>query len=192
MCDPSLSAIGGGVEAGRRNGGGGRRVPHGVSGRSGPARAGRHRHGRRPAAGRAAHRRRHRARGAQGDVLGTTLWLTPRALAVAVEDGVVTLTGRLERRSEADAAVRAASRIDGVVAVVDHTVDPGRRHDSGPVGRRGRGDGRRDVTGAGVPVGTRVPRHVPRDLRPRASRPPEPDGGDEATGTSGPPRSRRQ
>lgn len=58
-------------------------------------------------------------RAVRRDVLGTTLWLTPRALAVAVEDGVVTLTGKLERRSDVDAAVRAASRIDGVVAVVD-------------------------------------------------------------------------
>ncbi|MFF5342261.1 CBS domain-containing protein [Streptomyces althioticus] len=58
-------------------------------------------------------------RAVRRDVLGTTLWLTPRALAVTVEDGVVTLTGRLERRSDVDVAVRAASRIDGVVAVVD-------------------------------------------------------------------------
>ncbi|MEU4008194.1 BON domain-containing protein [Streptomyces pseudogriseolus] len=36
-----------------------------------------------------------------------------------LEDGVVTLTGRLERRSDVDMAVRAASRVDGVVAVVD-------------------------------------------------------------------------
>ncbi len=35
-----------------------------------------------------------------------------------LEDGVVTLTGRLERRSDVDMAVGAASRIDGVVAVV--------------------------------------------------------------------------
>ncbi|MFE1265004.1 CBS domain-containing protein [Streptomyces albogriseolus] len=58
-------------------------------------------------------------RAVRRDVLGTTLWLTPRALAVTVEDGVVTLTGRLERRSDVDMAVRAASRLDGVVAVVD-------------------------------------------------------------------------
>ncbi|MDN3287841.1 CBS domain-containing protein [Streptomyces thermocarboxydus] len=58
-------------------------------------------------------------RAVRRDVLGATLWLTPRALALAVEDGVVTLTGRLEKRSDADLAVRAASRIDGVVAVVD-------------------------------------------------------------------------
>ncbi len=58
-------------------------------------------------------------RAVRRDVLGTTLWLTPRAIAVTVEDGVVTLTGRLERRSDVDMAVRAASRLDGVVAVVD-------------------------------------------------------------------------
>ncbi|MGW7633998.1 BON domain-containing protein, partial [Streptomyces griseoincarnatus] len=76
-------------------------------------------------------------RAVRRDVLGTTLWLTPRALAVAVEDGVVTLTGRLERRSEADAAVRAASRIDGVVAGVDHTRVAGGRPVYGPGGRGG-------------------------------------------------------
>ncbi|MFD8167467.1 CBS domain-containing protein [Streptomyces cellulosae] len=58
-------------------------------------------------------------RAVRRDVLGATLWLTPRALAVAVEDGVVTLTGRLKKRGDVDMAVRAASRIDGVVAVVD-------------------------------------------------------------------------
>ncbi|MFI8204088.1 CBS domain-containing protein [Streptomyces sp. NPDC085937] len=52
-------------------------------------------------------------------VLGTALWLTPRALAVGVENGVVTLTGQVERRSDVELAVDAASRIDGVVAVVD-------------------------------------------------------------------------
>ncbi|MEV5153009.1 CBS domain-containing protein [Streptomyces werraensis] len=52
------------------------------------------------------------------DALGTTHG-PPPALAVAVEDGVVPLTGRLERRSDVDMAVRAASRVDGVVAVVD-------------------------------------------------------------------------
>ncbi|MEU0287029.1 CBS domain-containing protein [Streptomyces sp. NPDC006147] len=52
-------------------------------------------------------------------VLGTALWLTPRALAVGVEDGVVTLTGQVERRSDIQLAVEAASRIDGVVAVID-------------------------------------------------------------------------
>ncbi|MGA5570920.1 CBS domain-containing protein [Streptomyces pseudogriseolus] len=58
-------------------------------------------------------------RAVRRDVLGSALWLTPRALAVTVEDGVVTLTGRLERRSDVDVAVRAASRLGGVVAVVD-------------------------------------------------------------------------
>ncbi|MFJ6860494.1 BON domain-containing protein [Streptomyces werraensis] len=58
-------------------------------------------------------------RAVRRDALGTTHRPPPRVLAVAVEDGVVTLTGRLERRSDVDMAVRAASRIDGVVAVVD-------------------------------------------------------------------------
>ncbi|MGA5316963.1 CBS domain-containing protein [Streptomyces pseudogriseolus] len=58
-------------------------------------------------------------RAVRRDVLGPALRLTPRAVAVTVEDGVVTLTGRLERRSEVDVAVRAAGGLDGVVAVVD-------------------------------------------------------------------------
>ncbi|MEU3459330.1 CBS domain-containing protein [Streptomyces sp. NPDC006733] len=53
------------------------------------------------------------------EVLVRTLWLTPQSIAVNVYDGVVTLEGRLERRSEIDIAVRLTRQIDGVVAVVD-------------------------------------------------------------------------
>ncbi|CAL9361094.1 MULTISPECIES: CBS domain-containing protein [unclassified Streptomyces] len=75
-------------------------------------------------------------RAVRRDVLGTALWLTPRALAVTVEDGVVTLTGQVERRSDSDVAVRAASRLDGVVAVVDqlsYRVDDTRPRSAGAV-----------------------------------------------------------
>ncbi|MFE1443414.1 CBS domain-containing protein [Streptomyces sp. NPDC058739] len=53
------------------------------------------------------------------EVLLRTLWLTPGSVDVSVDDGEVTLTGEVERRSEADIAVSMTRQIDGVVAVVD-------------------------------------------------------------------------
>ncbi|MCF3124581.1 BON domain-containing protein, partial [Streptomyces arenae] len=53
------------------------------------------------------------------EVLVRTLWLTPRTIGVDVHEGVVTLEGRLERRSEIPIAVHMTREIDGVVAVVD-------------------------------------------------------------------------
>ncbi|MFR9798177.1 CBS domain-containing protein [Streptomyces sp. MS06] len=53
------------------------------------------------------------------EVLERTLWLTPRSVDVSVTEGVVTLTGRLERKSDTEVAVSRTGRIDGVVAVVD-------------------------------------------------------------------------
>ncbi|GGS26281.1 hypothetical protein GCM10010252_76550 [Streptomyces aureoverticillatus] len=53
------------------------------------------------------------------EVLVQTLWLAPQAIAVEVLDGVVTLHGQLERRSDIPIAVRMTRQIDGVVAVVD-------------------------------------------------------------------------
>jgi CBS domain-containing protein len=52
-------------------------------------------------------------------VLRRALWLRPTDVDVTVEDGVVTLTGTVERRSEADIAVRLTHAVPGVVAVVD-------------------------------------------------------------------------
>ena len=49
-----------------------------------------------------------------------TLWLTPRVVTVSVQDGVVTLVGRLERRSEKTIAATVTARVDVVVGVVDH------------------------------------------------------------------------
>lgn len=51
------------------------------------------------------------------EVIVNTLWLTPTAVEVRVEDGVVTLEGEVERRSEVTIAGSATARIDGVVAV---------------------------------------------------------------------------
>ncbi|MGW5640415.1 CBS domain-containing protein, partial [Streptomyces sp. NPDC003832] len=54
------------------------------------------------------------------EVLVRALWLSPRAVDVSVTEGVVTLSGQLERRSETELAVAMTRRIDGVVTVVDH------------------------------------------------------------------------
>ncbi|QFZ19675.1 CBS domain-containing protein [Saccharothrix syringae] len=53
------------------------------------------------------------------EVLGRALWLEPAAVEVGVTDGVVTLRGHVERRSEADIAVRLTRAVPGVVDVVD-------------------------------------------------------------------------
>ncbi|KIQ64640.1 inosine-5'-monophosphate dehydrogenase [Kitasatospora griseola] len=51
------------------------------------------------------------------DVLGGTLWLAPGDVEVVVHDGVVTLTGRLPRRSLVPIAEQLCRAVDGVVAV---------------------------------------------------------------------------
>jgi CBS-domain-containing membrane protein len=53
------------------------------------------------------------------DVLRRALWVDPDTVTVEVDDGVVTLTGRLERRSLIPIAVRLVHGVDGVVDVVD-------------------------------------------------------------------------
>ena len=59
-------------------------------------------------------------RDVQQEVLVNTLWLAPYTVEAAVMEGVVTLTGQLERRSEIPIAVGMTRRLDGVVDVVDH------------------------------------------------------------------------
>ncbi|GAA2271925.1 CBS domain-containing protein [Streptomyces atrovirens] len=54
------------------------------------------------------------------DVLVRTLWLPSRSIDVSVMEGVVTLTGHMERKSEKDMVRAVTGRIDGVVGVVDH------------------------------------------------------------------------
>jgi CBS domain-containing protein len=54
-----------------------------------------------------------------GEVLGRTLWLAPRSIDVSVVEGVVTLAGHMERKSETEIALSMTARIDGVVGVVD-------------------------------------------------------------------------
>ncbi|WP_406346738.1 CBS domain-containing protein [Streptomyces sp. NBC_00648] len=53
------------------------------------------------------------------DVLVGTLWLSHGAIDITVDEGVVTLAGELERRSEVPLAVRMTRMVDGVVDVVD-------------------------------------------------------------------------
>lgn len=57
---------------------------------------------------------------AQCEVLVDALWLGPHTVEVDVYDGVVTLTGQLERRSDAAVAVAMTRHLDGVVDVVDN------------------------------------------------------------------------
>ena len=52
------------------------------------------------------------------EVLVGTLWLAPRGIDVSVVEGVVTLTGHMERKSETEIALSMTRRIDGVVGVV--------------------------------------------------------------------------
>lgn len=77
------------------------------------------------------------------DVLVRTLWLPARSIDVAVVEGVVTLTGHTERRSETEIALAMAGRIDGVVGVVDHLthrLDDTRLRDNEPQALHGVAD----------------------------------------------------
>ncbi|GLZ27936.1 hypothetical protein Lesp02_01260 [Lentzea sp. NBRC 105346] len=56
----------------------------------------------------------------RGEVFGRTLWVDPDTVDVEVADGVVTLRGQLERRSEVDIAVHLVRALPGVVGVENH------------------------------------------------------------------------
>ncbi|MFE2092349.1 CBS domain-containing protein [Streptomyces sp. NPDC059460] len=65
------------------------------------------------------------------DVLVRTLWLPPRSIDVSVVEGVVTLTGHMERKSETEITLSMARRISGAVGVVDrltYRLDDARLH----------------------------------------------------------------
>lgn len=53
------------------------------------------------------------------EVFGRVLWATPGAVLVRVNEGVVTLSGRLEYQAEAEIAARLVKAIPGVVNVRD-------------------------------------------------------------------------
>ena len=59
------------------------------------------------------------AREVRQQVLRRAMWIEPDTVAVEVRDGVVTLTGQLERRSLIPILVSLVCRLDGVVEVVD-------------------------------------------------------------------------
>ncbi|CAL9344888.1 Inosine-5'-monophosphate dehydrogenase [Streptomyces sp. enrichment culture] len=98
------------------------------------------------------------------DVLTRALGLPPGAVTVSVRDGMVTLRGRLERRSDVPLAGRLAWRVDGVVGVVSDLtfrVDdtrPGAPLAAGPrTGRGGPGGRPAPAAGAGrTPAGDRA------------------------------------
>ncbi|MFJ9736702.1 CBS domain-containing protein [Streptomyces sp. NPDC101166] len=72
------------------------------------------------------------------DVLVAALGPSCEAVTVFVRDGVVTLKGRLERRSDIPPAIRSAWRVEGAVGVVNgltFSVDDGRPAEPRPVGR---------------------------------------------------------
>ena len=54
------------------------------------------------------------------DILRYVLLADPSAVQVEVAGGVVTLTGELDTRLDAQVAVRLTERVEGVAAVVDH------------------------------------------------------------------------
>lgn len=57
------------------------------------------------------------ARSIREDVLLRSLWLDPAAFEVAVDDGVVTITGSVQRRSMAEIVERVIAMAPGVVAI---------------------------------------------------------------------------
>ncbi|MFE9775314.1 CBS domain-containing protein [Streptomyces sp. NPDC005931] len=59
-------------------------------------------------------------RDVQQKVVVDALWLAPHSIEASVREGVVTLAGQLERRSDIPVAVGVTRRLDGVVDVVDH------------------------------------------------------------------------
>ncbi|GAA2211798.1 CBS domain-containing protein [Nonomuraea monospora] len=59
------------------------------------------------------------AREVREDVLDRSLWVDTEGVEVGVHQGIVTLSGWMERRTEAAIAVRMTGRVNGVVDVVD-------------------------------------------------------------------------
>lgn len=55
-----------------------------------------------------------------GEIIPYAIWADPHEIDVSVHDGVVTLSGRVERKSYVPIAVSLVWGIDGVVAVVDN------------------------------------------------------------------------
>jgi CBS domain-containing protein len=75
------------------------------------------------------------------DVIEDSLRLAPGAVHVEVREGVVTLRGRVERRSVARVAVRLCRSLDGVVAVHDQLLFTFDDRDDRDVSSAGGADG---------------------------------------------------
>ena len=61
-------------------------------------------------------------RAVEEGLAASLLWLDARDLEVTVADGVVTLRGRLDRRSDVELLARLTLELDGVVGVVNRVV----------------------------------------------------------------------
>jgi CBS domain-containing protein len=59
-----------------------------------------------------------------GDVLADVLFIDPSAVKVTAHEGLVTLTGQIERPGLSAVAIQLASGVDGVLAVVDKLAAP--------------------------------------------------------------------
>ncbi|MEV7809076.1 CBS domain-containing protein [Microbispora sp. NPDC088329] len=59
------------------------------------------------------------AREVREDIIGNCLWADLSGVEVSVSEGVVTLTGALERRSQSRVLTRMVERTNGVIGVVD-------------------------------------------------------------------------
>ncbi|HVX43849.1 MAG TPA: CBS domain-containing protein [Mycobacteriales bacterium] len=54
------------------------------------------------------------------DIILGTMWINPQLVNVQVKDGVVTLSGHLERKSLVPPTIELTSMADGVVDVINH------------------------------------------------------------------------
>jgi CBS domain-containing protein len=54
-----------------------------------------------------------------GELLRKILWIDPKRVDIICEDGNVSLSGRLETRSDAQLLIELTRRLDGVVSVAD-------------------------------------------------------------------------
>lgn len=82
-------------------------------------------------------------------VLARSMWLAPYEVSVTVEQGIVTLSGRLDRKSAVEIAVDLVRGVPGVVDVVNHlsyreddTINKDRRSLLGAAGTNGSPVGR--------------------------------------------------
>ncbi|MGW5640753.1 CBS domain-containing protein [Streptomyces sp. NPDC003832] len=79
----------------------------------------------------------------EDDVAGRAMGLAPHTVIVSVRDGMVSLEGRLEHRSDIPLLLRLAYRVDGVVGLVNSLTY--RLDDTGPTAPSDPGEDRRVV-----------------------------------------------